>query len=149
MILSTKKRHRTNQIKAASAVETNNKVRDFMKKIFLGTILTLVSANALASVGVYNCKLVGGDKQASLVYYPDSQRVTWMPYSGLKTTQANALGHLANNGKIEFTLFAFQDQADMLVLPVAAKSLPQNLNIQTYRDDDDDIVDIQNFICTK
>ncbi|MGZ3775237.1 MAG: hypothetical protein ACXVCY_03755 [Pseudobdellovibrionaceae bacterium] len=120
-----------------------------MKKVFLGTIMILSTTNAMASMAAYSCKLVGSNKEAVLYYSTDHQSITWMPARGLKTTQANAQGQVLNNGDIQFMLFGFQDQADMLILPAVAQSLPKFLNIQTYHDNDDIGEDIQKFNCIK
>jgi hypothetical protein len=122
-------------------------------KFFLTALSALVlSANAHAAVKVYDCQLKKGSGKASLVVYSDDgatvKRITWMPDEGLETTKANSDQPASGaNGTIEFTLFGFQDQADVLALPGDAASLPKTMNVFTYTDDDDHAIDRQDFSC--
>ena len=120
-----------------------------VKKMTLALSLGLFAINAFADVGVYNCKLVNSKKTSTLVYYPGSQSITWMPERGLKTTQANATGRSVNSGEVQFELFGFQDQADFLILPAGSSTLPVKMSIYTYHDNDGQGEDQQNFICFK
>jgi hypothetical protein len=125
-----------------------------MKKVtlFLGTLAAAMSLNAHAALNVYDCTLVGGSATASLVVYGDGvtvKRADWMPEDGLKTVRANATNpQVLRSGDISFSLFGFQDQADMLILPAAAARLENSIKVYTYHDDDDLAVDRQDFVCT-
>jgi uncharacterized protein YjdB len=110
---------------------------------------TILSSQAFADLGVYNCTLQGSKKTATLVYYPQSSDITWMPSDKLKTTKANATGRKLDTGEIEIQLFGFQDQADFLILPADAPKLPQQMKISTYHDNDDHAEDVQEFNCVK
>lgn len=125
------------------------KTFEIMKKNIFTATLAIIAINSSANIGIYNCKLINSNKTATLVYYPESQSATWMPGRGLKTTQANTSGRVVNSGEILFQLFGFQDQADFLILPNGASSLPSQMGIYTYHDNDDQGEDQQNFLCAK
>lgn len=121
-----------------------------MKKQIVTILLSLISISASAAeIGVYECSLENSNKKASLVYYPQGENISWMPISKLNTTKANSIGRLLSSGEHEFTLFGFQDQADKLVLPNDAQSLPSQMHIYTYHDNDDVQEDVQEFQCKK
>lgn len=118
------------------------------ERIFMA--IALASSTSLAApLGVYRCTVVNGTQGATLVYAPHSQSIVWMPEEQLNTTKANSKGKILNSGEIQFVLFGFQDQADILTLPVEASALPEKMNIQTYHDNDDLAESTQDFLCTR
>ena len=120
-----------------------------MKSFALTVLFALSATQAFAAVGVYTCWNTAHTHQASLVVYPAKPNVDWMPENGLKTTKANAEGFQIESGEYQFPLFGFQDQIDNLVLPKEAITLPKSMKVYTYLDDDDVMMDREDFNCQR
>ncbi len=121
-----------------------------MKNLVIISFLSLTAAvNVYADFGSYSCKEIKSNKTAYLSFVMENnvKRITWMPSKGLKTTKANSSNSsLTLTKDLEFVLFGFQDQADILVVPLNTGTTSK-IVVKTYLDNDDVSENEQSFNC--